>query len=531
MTEAVDAIVIGAGHNGLVAAATLADAGWDVLILEQQPEPGGAVRSAELFSGFVSDLFSAFYPLGAASPILEALDLGSHGLTWSHAPTVLGHPRSALDDVAPIISRDIEVTVARLQEFDRQDAQTWLHLCDEWKTLRPNLIRALLSPFPPVRAATQLWRAAGTAESLRLARFLTLPARRMSQELFRSEEARLLLLGNAMHADIPSDGSISGVMGYILAMLGQEFGFPVPVGGAGGLTKALVSRAESSGARLRCSEGVTAIEVAAGVAVGVQTEAGDVIRAKRAVIADVSAPDLYNYLLPRDALPARVRDDISKFEWDAPALKINYALRAPVPWRAEGLRGAGTIHLGADENDLVRWKCDLTTGVVPQKPFVVFGQMTTADATRSPAGTESAWAYTHLPTGRADDISSYQLADRVDRVLEDHAPGFRDLVIGRSVQTPRDLANEDANLHGGSIGGGTSQLHQQLVFRPIPGLARSETPVDRLYLGSASAHPGGGVHGACGHNAARAALLRSSKMRWPRRKMVGLTEGLLNRTG
>ncbi len=528
MTETVDAIVVGAGHNGLVAAATLADAGWDVLVLEEQPEPGGAVRSAEIFPGFVSDLFSAFYPLGAASPILEALDLGSHGLRWSHAPIVLGHPRSAADERAPIIHRDLGTTVAQLREFDERDADAWMRLCDDWNTFGPTLIRALLSPFPPVRAATALLRKLGTAESLRMARFLTLPARRMSHELFHSEEARLLLLGNAMHADIPSDAAGSGVMGFILAMLGQEHGFPVPVGGAGALTHALVSRVTSAGAQVRCGESVTEIVVESGAAVGVRTGAG-VIRARRAVIADVSAPALFQDLLPRDALPARTLEDMAKFEWDAPALKINYALRERIPWRAANLRGAGTVHLGADADGLIRWKADLTTGVLPEQPFVVLGQMTTADPTRSPEGTESAWAYTHLPKSAADPDAAHKLADRVDEVLEQFAPGFGDTIIGRAVQTPADLSAADANLHAGSIGGGTSQLHQQLIFRPIPGLGRAELPVDRLYLGSSSAHPGGGVHGACGHNAACAALNRASSLRFPQRKLIGGLSGVFNR--
>ncbi|MCE5288918.1 MAG: NAD(P)/FAD-dependent oxidoreductase [Nocardiaceae bacterium] len=527
MTENVDAVVIGAGVNGLVAAITLADAGWDVLVLEEQTEPGGAVRSAELFPGFVSDLFSAFYPLGAASPVLSALDLASHGLKWSYAPTVLAHPCSPDDSNPAVIHPDRDATAALLREFNPRDGDAWLRLCDQWEGLRKPLLDALLGPFPPIRAATSLFRSVGTEGAIRLARFLSLSAHRMGHELFQSEQARLLLMGNATHADIPLTSTGSGFMGYLLAMLGQEKGFPVPLGGAAALTSALVARARSAGVQIRKGQRVTTVRTGMGHATGVTTESGLEINARRAVVADVTAPALYRELLEPATLPEQVRSDLDKFEWDNPVVKINYALREGVPWRANQLADAGTVHLGADEKGLIRWNCDLTTGVIPERPFILFGQMTTADPTRSPAGTESAWAYTHLPSGVNDDESAHMLAERVDQTLEAYAPGFTDVVIGRAVQTPKGLEAADSNLVNGAIGGGTSQLHQQLVFRPIPGLGRPETPIERLYLASSSAHPGGGVHGACGHNAAAAALLHSSRLKWPRSKLVRRLTGLM----
>jgi len=187
-------------------------------------------------------------------------------------------------------------------------------------------------------------------------------------------------------------------------------------------------------------------------------------------------------------------------------LKVNWALDGAVPWRAPGVAGAGTVHLGADVAGLVRWDADLETGVLPATPFLLFGQMTTSDPARSPAGTESAWAYTHLPRDVTDDAVADELAARVDATLETYAPGFAGRVLARHVQRPGDLQSADANLHGGAVNGGTAQLFQQLVFRPVPGLGRPETVVRGLYLGSAAAHPGGGVHGVCGWLAARAAL-------------------------
>jgi phytoene dehydrogenase-like protein len=514
-----DAVVIGAGHNGLVAAAMLADAGWDVLVLEAQLAPGGAVKSAELFPGYVSDLYSAFYPLSVASPALRALHLEDHGLQWSRAPAVVGHPQSAADEDAPVIYRDIDRTAAELDRHHRGDGQRWYALFEQWQRVREPLLAALFSPFPPVRGVLGLLHRLGTAEALRLAHLLVLPAGVMAERLFDGAAARLLLLGNAMHADVPIDAPGSGVMGYLLIMMAQDGGWPVPVGGAGQLTAALVRRVTSAGARIECGREVDRIAVRGGRAVGVRTTDGTAVRVRRAVIADTSAPRLYRDLLPTDSVPAAVLDSMRHFDWDTPVLKVNYALDAPVPWRSKNLNEVGTVHLGADHDGLVRWMADLHTATLPRQPFMLFGQMTTADPGRSPAGTESAWAYTHLPRGVTDDASAERVAEAVGQVLEEHAPGFTDHVVGTMVQRPSDLQGADENLHGGAVNGGTSQLYQQLIFRPAPGFGRAETPVENVYLGSAGASPGGGVHGACGRNAARAALGGDGVTGWPRRRL------------
>jgi phytoene dehydrogenase-like protein len=524
-----DAVVIGAGHNGLVAAAMLADAGWDVLVLEAQEEPGGAVKSAELFPGYVSDLFSAFYPLSVASPALRELHLEDHGLKWSHSPAVVGHARNADDDDAPVIFRDIDRTAEDLDRRQAGDGARWRELFEQWLRIKEPLLETLFAPFPPVRGATRLLRELGTAEALRLAHLLLLPAGVMAEQLFDGEAARLLLLGNAMHADVPIDAPGSGVMGYMLIMMAQDGGFPVPVGGAGQLTAALMKRAASAGARIECQREVEAISVRGRRAVSVHTKDGSTVPVRRAVIADTSAPMLYRQLLPADAVPASVSQSIDRFVWDTPVLKVNYALDAPIPWRSKSLNEAGTVHIGADHNGLIRWMADLNTGTVPLRPFMLFGQMTTADPSRSPAGTESAWAYTHLPRGVADDASADQLSVAVDMVLEEHAPGFSDRVVGKAIQRPSDLEASDANLYAGAVNGGTSQLFQQLIFRPVPGFGGAETTVENVYLGSAGASPGGGVHGVCGRNAARAALGGDGRRGWPRRQLNRVALSLLTR--
>jgi phytoene dehydrogenase-like protein len=380
-----------------------------------------------------------------------------------------------------------------------------------------------------VKGPAGLLRALGPAEALRLAHLLIQPAGELAQRLFDGEAARLLLLGNAMHADVPVDAPGSGVMGYLLLMMAQDGGWPVPVGGAGQLTAALVARAQSAGARIECGRAVDHIEVTGGRAVAVGTSDGSVVRVRRAVIADTSAPLLYGKLLPPHVVPSALQRELQHFVWDTPVLKIDYALKSAIPWRSKNLGGVGTVHLGADHDGLVRWMADLNTKTVPLHPFMLFGQMTTADPTRSPAGTESAWAYTHLPRGIDDDASADQLAVAVDLALENYAPGFRDAVVGKIVQRPLDLQASDANLHTGAVNGGTSQLFQQLIFRPAPGLGRAETPVENVFLGSAGAPPGGGVHGVCGRNAAHAALASNGLRGWPRRRLNRTVLSLLTR--
>ncbi|WP_433604502.1 phytoene desaturase family protein [Prescottella agglutinans] len=520
MTPSADAIVIGAGPNGLVGATVLADHGWDVLVLEEQKTPGGAVRSAELHPGYRSDLFSAFYPLAAVSPALAPLDLGAHGLRWSRAPSPVGHPLAPDDRDAPTIRADVGATADGLDRYRRGEGARWSALYRVWQRIRDPLLETLFGPFPPVRGPVSLLRELGSAETLKLVRFLLLPAERMGHESFESEAARVLLLGNALHADAPPDAPISGAMGFLLGMLAQEVGFPVPVGGAGALTAALVRRLDSVGGRVECSRRVDAVTVRSGTATGVRLADGTTVQARRAVLADVSAPALYERLLPPDTLPASVLSAISHFEWDTPVIKVNYALRERVPWNAANLRAVGTVHVGGDSASLSAWQACLASGEIPERPFLLFGQMTTADVSRSPPGTESAWAYTHLPRGVVDDASAEQLGERIDAQLELFAPGFGARVISRIVQRPSDLECADANLVGGAVNGGTAQLHQQLIFRPIPGLSRAETPIRNLFLASASAHPGGGVHGVCGLNAARAALGDRGMRALARRRLV-----------
>ncbi|BCY13776.1 NAD(P)/FAD-dependent oxidoreductase [Actinoplanes sp. L3-i22] len=506
--DTVDAVIVGAGHNGLVAANLLADAGWTVRVLEATGDPGGAVRSGEITaSGYLSDLFSAFYPLGYASPVMRDLELGEHGLGWTHAPNVFSHLLP--DGRAATVHRDLPRTMASVEAFAAGDGERWRHAYDDWAALSARMLDVITRPFPPVRAGLGLVRQLGPGDTLRLGRRLVLSARELGSELFRGEGARALLAGCALHTDLSPEEAGGGVYGWLLTMLGQQVGWPVPVGGAGQLTAALVARLRARGGAIEYRAPVTRVLVARGRAMGVRTADGRDWRARRAVVADVPAPSLFLNLVGERWLPSRMVEDLAHFRWDGATVKVDWALRGRIPWKNAEVSGSGTVHLGADLDGLTRYSGELATGAVPADPFLLFGQMTTADRSRSPEGTESAWAYTHLPHRAdwpADVIAAH--VERIEAVVEAQAPGFRDLIVGRHVFAPGDLEQANPSLVGGALGGGTSAAFQQLFFRPIPGLGRPDTPVDRLYLGSSSAHPGGGVHGAPGANAARAALAR-----------------------
>ena len=409
-----DAVVIGAGVNGLVAANLLADAGWSVLVLEQQPTAGGAVRSdGEVAEGFVHDTFSAFYPFAAASPVLASLDLDRHGLRWRHAPAVLGNPlpggRWAL------LQRDREATAAGFDRLHPGDGQAWLDLVAQWDRVGRHLIGALLSPFPPVRHGLPLLGRLGTEPGLDTARMLLVSARKLAEERFGGEGPRVLLAGNGQHADFSPEGAGSGVFGWIMTMLGQTVGYPVPEGGAGELTTALVRRLESLGGEVRTGVEVTGVDVVDGRAGGVTTADGERVVAAGAVLADVAATRLYGGLVGWEHLPPRTRKAMRHFGWDPGTLKVDWALSGPVPWDPAPDVAPGCVHICDGLDELSVEAAQVAAGLVPSHPFLLAGQMTTTDPTRSPAGTESMWAYTHVPQQVRGDAGPDGLTRRLGR--------------------------------------------------------------------------------------------------------------------
>lgn len=516
--EEVDAVIIGAGHHGLVSAAVLADAGWSVLVLEERDRVGGAVSSRES-EGWIEDEFSACHPLALASPVLRELDLPAHGLAWSHAPRPLAHVASAGDPGVALHPR-AEDTAAALDREHPGDGAAWLAMVEHWERVRDPLLAALLTRWPPIKDTARLVARLGLRQAPDLARLALLPVAQLGAESFGGEGGRQLLAGNAMHADIPPNAAGSGLFGWLMTMLAQDVGFPSPRGGTSQLAEALRRRAESAGAHVETGVSVSRIRLRGRRVHAVETRGGRRIRVRRAVVADTSALGLYDQLLDPEDVPSGLRRRLERFVWDLPTVKLNFRLSEALPWTAPAARGAGVVHAGHDMHGIIRWAADLESARVPERPFALVGQMSTIDADRSPAGTEALWLYTHLPRGLHDDPRAVDdLVGASERLLESLAPGFGALVTDRWVQTPLDLQDSDANLGHGAVAGGTQQLFQQAIWRPVTGLGGPRTHVEGLYLGSAAIHPGGGVHGGCGYLAARAALQDAQWWGMPRKRM------------
>jgi phytoene dehydrogenase-like protein len=495
----VDAVVIGAGPNGLVAAATLARQGWQVLVLEASHRPGGAVYSEEMtLPGHLHDVGAAFFPFAHDSPAFRALDLEGAGLHWRNATWESCHP--APDGSWVGIARDVEQSAASFGV----DGPAWRRLA-RWKAaMGDRLAAALLAPLPGLGPA---WRL-GPVNLARLGLAGLSTTAGFARRHFQTEAARRVIPGLALHVDLgPEDFAGTG-LGLVLALLASGPGFPVPVGGARAITEALLRRLREAGGELRLGTHVDAILVSRRRAVAVRTAGGEEIPVRRAVLADVGAPALYLKLLPARWVPGWLRRWMRHFRYGWGTFKVDWALAGPVPWTAAAAREAAVVHAGDSIDDLIRFTRQARAGQLPDNPYLVIGQQSLADPSRAPACGQTLWAYSRVPNTLAGGWSNHReaFADRIEKRIEGLAPGFRNLIRGRAVHSPADLEAMDENLVGGDLGGGSATITQQLFLRPAFPYFRYRTPVRGVYLASASAHPGAGVHGACGFNAAGMAL-------------------------
>jgi phytoene dehydrogenase-like protein len=504
---ALDAVVVGSGPNGLAAAITLAEKGRSVLVLEAADRPGGAVVTEELtLPGFRHDTFSSVYPAAAASPVFARMQLERHGLRWVHPRYCYAHPLPG--GRAAVLAQSLDDTAASLNALHAGDGDRWRDFAGPYVARFGALRRTMLSGFPPVLGPAQMLARLGPRTVVDFVRMLFMPAEGLGRELFRSSGARAWLYSSAMHGDTPPRSAGSAIAAAYLNFAGHAVGWPSPEGGAGRLTDALAGVLRAEGGETRTGTRVARVLTKRNRVAGVRTDEGDVVQA-RIVVCDTTPRGLL--ALAQDVLPDAYVRRLVAFRYGPSTVKVDWALDGPAPWTASLPRTAGTVHLGGTAREISAALATSEAGRLPEHPFLLFGQQSIADPTRAPVGKHTAWAYTHVPRSIDWAREREPFTARIEAQVERFAPGFTDLILARHVMDPADLQARNDNLEHGDVGGGSYEL-DQLVFRPVPSLSPYRTPLRGLYLGSASAFPGGAVHGVPGDAAGRAAL-QDAKLR------------------
>jgi len=494
-------VIVGAGHNGLVAAIHLAAHGFDVTVLEHAPRPGGASTSvANTLPGFVHDHCAAIVPMTAASPAMRELELD--GLEWVNPPVVLAHPFA--DGTAIALHRDVEKTARSLGPA----GAGWSAAMDQMLPLATPFVEAVLGPLPPVRSPLRLAMAL-RRDGLEWARRLAGSVEALGLDLFEGDRrATAWLAASAQHSGLPPTAAASGAFGFLLQLVGHSHGWPFPRGGMQSLADALIRRARREGAAIRCDATVEKLLIRGGRVAGVQLAGGEQV-ASDAVVSTVSA-GLLARMLPSGALSPRLQRRLRIWRYGTAPFKLDYALSGPVPWAAEAPRAAAVVHVGGELEEFARAADQARRGEVPDRPVLVVGQQSLHDPTRAPAGRHTLYVYGHVPASY--DLADEEVADRLQAQLERFAPGFGSLVLARTSRSPAQTERENPSLVGGDLAGGSYELDQQLIFRPAPELSRYRSPLRGLYVAGASTHPGGAVHGMSGRGAARA-LIRDRRVR------------------
>jgi phytoene dehydrogenase-like protein len=464
-----DAVVVGAGPNGLAAAIVLARAGRGVTLIEGADTVGGGCRSEELtLPGFVHDTCSTVHALALASPLLSRLPLAEHALELVHPAAPLAHP---LDDgSAVLLERSVEETARGLGP----DAQAYHRLFDPLVRNADQLMREILGPLRPPRHPLVLARFSQSA--LRSATGL-------ARARFDGERARALLAGCCAHSMLSLRTPASASFGIVLALSAHRVGWPVARGGSQRLSEALASYLRSLGGEIETGRWVESLDELAGAGT---------------TLLDVTPRQLLR--LAGRRLPERYARRLARYRYGPGVFKLDWALDGPIPWSAAEVSRAGTVHLGGRLDEIAASEEAATKGEHAARPFVLLVQPSLFDPTRAPEGKHTAWAYCHVPNG-----SSRDMTDAIEGQVERFAPGFKDLIAGRSAMDPVEVERRNPNYVGGDINGGAQDL-RQLFTRPVARAVPYSTPVEGLYLCSSSTPPGGGVHGMCGFFAARSAL-------------------------
>lgn len=465
-----DAVVIGSGPNGMAAAITLAREHRSVLVIEAEAIPGGGARSAELTRpGFVHDLCSAIHPLGVASPFFRNVPLADHGLEWLHPDAPLAHPLN--EGPAVMLERSIEKTAHGLG----MDGPAWQRLLGHLSDHASELFEATLQPLRLIPRSPLLLARFG----LRAIR----PASSLARSWFKTDRAKGLFAGIAAHAVMPLERMLTSAIALMLGISGHAVGWPMPKGGAQKITESMISYLRSLGGEIVTGHRIDRLEELPPAGV---------------YLFDVAPRNLVR--ICGRALPAHYRKKLLRFRHGPAVFKLDWALDGPIPWKAEGAERAGTVHLGGTLEEIAEAERAAWNGFHHPRPYVLVAQQSLFDPTRAPEGKHTGWAYCHVPRGSQRDCT-----EMIENQMERFAPGFRDLVLARSVMSPQDFERRNANFIGGDISGGVMDLWQAFfrpTLRPVP----YSTPHPKIFLCSSSTPPGSGVHGMCGYHAAQAAL-------------------------
>jgi phytoene dehydrogenase-like protein len=462
-----DAIVIGSGPNGLAAAIVIARTGRKVIVFEANETIGGGARSAALtLPGFTHDVGSAVHPFAVVSPMFRSLPLHAHGLEWIEPPGMIAHPFD--DGTAAVVERSVEATTAQLGADGRAYARLVGGVAHDLSRLEDVVLGPLGVPKHPLVAARFGLHAMRSAAGF-------------ARGAFAGERARALFAGIAGHGMLPLDMVPSAAFGLVLGALAHAVGWVMPRGGAQRISDALAAHLRSLGGE---------------IITGTPVRSLDELPPARAVLCDLSPRPLLR--IAGERLPQAYRRKLERYRYGMAAFKVDWALDAPIPWRAEACARAGTVHLGGTLEEIARCEREVWEGRPSDRPYVLLVQPTLFDPSRAPAGKHTVWAYCHVPNGSTTDMLS-----RIEQQIERFAPGFRDRVLARSIMAPADLERTNANLVGGDIAMGASTL-RQLFARPT--WRWYATPSRGLYICSASTPPGVGVHGMCGYHAAQLAL-------------------------
>lgn len=468
-----DVVVVGSGPNGLAAAIVAAGEGLSVLIAEAKGTIGGAARTEQVtLPGFHHDICSAIHPMAVVSPFMRELPLARHGLEWAYSPAAIAHPME--DGTAATLELSLDATAARLGEDEAAYRKVMAPFVSRAGALFDDILRPIAAPrVPPHPLVLARFGMMGLQSAMRFAR------------RFRTPAARALFGGSAAHSFLPLDSVGSASFGLALILAGHATGWPVARGGSAAIIGAMARHLESLGGEIRTSHPVRTMRD---------------VPPSRAVIFDVTPRQLAD--IAGDQLPARYLRRLRAFRYGPGVFKIDWALDGPIPWRAADCARSATVHIGGTIEEIAAHEHAVFHGRMTDAPFVLVAQQSMFDATRAPAGKQTGWAYCHVPNGSTVDAT-----DLVERQIERFAPGFRDLILARKTINTAQFEQHNPNLVGGDVAGGANTMLQFLA-RPFPKINVYATPNRRLYIGSSSTAPGGGVHGMCGYWAAKTALQR-----------------------